>query len=142
MTTDLPFDPNAPPPMRQFFAELERSDPTPADSWTLVVVTTTQTVPGYETQEYRGLVTARVVVGHRGWKSLKMQLADTFGTRSATLEAEIQTMQRECVQELKKAAHQKGGNAVVGLSFQFGEASGEASLFYCLATGTAVVVGS
>lgn len=109
-------------------------------SWHSVRLCTTESVPGKEVTSLVGLVTARTVFGQGPWKTLKMALgSDSFGKRSKVLEGEFLKMEQECFRQLKTAAYQKGANAVVGLSLQFGETSGEADLFYAVAIGTAVV---
>lgn len=103
-----------------------------------VSLSTTPDIHGRTITESCGLVSGHCVTGQGLWKNVKMALSDSFGKRSQTMENELQRMQQECFRQLKMAAHQKGCDAVVGVSIRFGEMSGEADMFYATAIGTAV----
>lgn len=105
-----------------------------------VLLSTLPLVPGKDIVEMKGLVSAHVVKGQGKWKAISMSLSDAFGRRSDTLEKEFMAMEQECYRQLKQRAFTCGANAVAGITVQFGEASGEADLFYAVATGTALIV--
>jgi uncharacterized protein YbjQ (UPF0145 family) len=116
-------------------------DPHRPPAWLRVVVCTTPSIPERQIKKTLGVVSGRAVKGQGPLKNLLMKVfADEFGRRSATLEKEFQQMEQECFRQLKVAANDKGANAVVSVALQFGETSGEADLFFAVATGTAVVV--
>jgi len=106
-----------------------------------VLLCSTPIVPGRKILKIRGLVSGRIVKGQGFWTNLKMAFgSDSFGKRSGALEADFQKMEYECFRQLKVAAQRKGANAVIGVSLQFGETSGEANLFYAVALGTAAII--
>ena len=114
-----------------------RPDPVPT-AYAKIFLSTTSEIHGRPVAESCGLVSGHCVTGQGLWKNVKMALSDSFGKRSQTMENELQRMQQECFRQLKVAAHQKGCDAVVGVSIRFGEVSGEADMFYATAIGTAV----
>lgn len=129
-----------PLPTKKFLAGLEKNlEEQP--HYSRVLLSTTASCPGHQIVQSKGIVTGRVVKGQGPWKNFKMAFGtDAWGGRSETMEKEFLAMEQECFRQLKAAAFQKGANGVVGVSLQFGETSGEANLFFAIATGTAVVI--
>jgi uncharacterized protein YbjQ (UPF0145 family) len=128
------------PTTEEFVNLLERFESESQPQWAVVRLCTTPTLPGSESAIHVALVSARVVLSQSPWKNLKTALGtESASGRSETLEADFLKMEQECFRQLKAAAYQKGADAVVGVSLQFGETTGEANLFFATATGTAII---
>lgn len=107
-----------------------------------MIFTTTSAVEGRDIERQLGLVSADVVRGVNSIRDLAANLADTFGTRSGTLEREIATARAEAAKEIGEAAEKLRADAVIGLRVDvqlLRDAS--SSMVMVTATGTAVRLG-
>ena len=99
-----------------------------------MIITTTNTVPGMEIAEYKGLATGEVVAGINFLKDLGAGLRNFFGGRSQGYEDEIIQARAEALKELEARASAMGANAVIGVR------SNGNNMLLVTVTGTAVVV--
>lgn len=124
----------------EFLAGLAHEQDDEVAHFSRVQLSTTETIPGRTLIDSKGVVSGRVVRGQGMWKNFKMLMgSDALGKRSGALEKDFAAMEQECFKQIKSLAFNKGANAVIGVSLQYGETSGEANLFYVVATGTAVL---
>ncbi len=106
-----------------------------------MIVTTTNTVPGMEVVEYKGLATGEVVAGINVIKDIGAGLRNFFGGRSAGYEEELIRARNQALEELKQNAAKLGANAVIGLSVDVESIGGQGgSMLFVSVVGTAVVV--
>ena len=106
-----------------------------------MIITTTNTVPGMEIAEYKGLATGEVVAGINFLKDLGAGLRNFFGGRSQGYEDEIIQARAEALKELEVRAAAMGANAVIGVRIDFDAlGSNGNNMLLVTVTGTAVVV--
>ena len=106
-----------------------------------MIITTTNTVPGMEIAEYKGLATGEVVAGINFLKDLGAGLRNFFGGRSQGYEDEIIQARAEALKELEARAAEMGANAIIGVRIDFDPLGGDGNnMLLVTVTGTAVVV--
>ena len=106
-----------------------------------MIITTTNTVPGMEIVEYKGLATGEVVAGINFIKDLGAGLRNFFGGRSQGYEDEIIQARAEALKELEDRAAAMEANAVIGVRIDFDAlGSNGNNMLLVTVTGTAVVV--
>ena len=106
-----------------------------------MIITTTNTVPGMEIVEYKGLATGEVVAGINFIKDLGAGLRNFFGGRSQGYEDEIIQARAEVLKELEARAAEMGANAIIGVRIDFDPLGGDGNnMLLVTVTGTAVVV--
>ena len=106
-----------------------------------MIITTTNTVPGMEIVEYKGLATGEVVAGINFIKDIGAGLRNFFGGRSQGYEDEIIQARAEALKELEARAAAMGANAVIGVRIDFDAlGSNGNNMLLVTVTGTAVVV--
>ena len=106
-----------------------------------MIITTTNTVPGMEIVEYKGLATGEVVAGINFIKDLGAGLRNFFGGRSQGYEDEIIQARAEALKELEARAAAMEANAVIGVRIDFDAlGSNGNNMLLVTVTGTAVVV--
>ena len=106
-----------------------------------MIITTTNTVPGMEIVEYKGLATGEVVAGINFIKDIGAGLRNFFGGRVQGYEDEIIQARTEALKELEARAEAMGANAVIGVRIDFDAlGSNGNNMLLVTVTGTAVVV--
>ena len=106
-----------------------------------MIITTTNTVPGMEIVEYKGLATGEVVAGINFIKDLGAGLRNFFGGRSQGYEDEIIQARAEALKGLEARAAAMEANAVIGVRIDFDAlGSNGNNMLLVTVTGTAVVV--
>ena len=105
-----------------------------------MIVTTTETVPGFEVVEYKGIATGEVVTGINFLKDIGAGLRNIFGGRSAGYEDELISARNHALQELEQRAATMGANAVIGVRIDTESLGEGGSMLLVTAVGTAVVV--
>ena len=106
-----------------------------------MIITTTNTVPGMEIVEYKGLATGEVVAGINVIKDIGAGIRNLFGGRVQGYEDEIIQARTEALKELEARAEAMGANAVIGVRIDFDAlGSNGNNMLLVTVTGTAVVV--
>lgn len=106
-----------------------------------IVVTTAPAIDGYVAVKQLGVVTSECVFGMNFFKDLFTAVSDIFGGRSKTTQKALRDAREKCIEELKAEAHERGANAVIAVSLDYSEFSGQGkSMLFLVASGTAVVV--
>ena len=81
-----------------------------------MIVTTTNSVEGYQITDYLGIVTGEAVSGINMFRDLGAGIRNVFGGRSAGYEEELQQARNEVLAEMQQRAEALGADAVVGAS--------------------------
>lgn len=106
-----------------------------------MVVTTTPSVDGFKTSKILDIVSSECVFGLSVFKDFFTLTTDFFGGRSNTAQNALRDARKKCIDELKSEAAALGANAVVGVSLDYSEFSGQGkSMLFLVASGTAVIV--
>lgn len=106
-----------------------------------VVVTTTPSVEGCRVVRVVDVISAECVFGMNVFRDFFAALTDIFGGRSGASQKVLRDARKTCIHELKAEAHSLGANAVIGVSLDYSELSGQGkSMLFLVATGTAVIL--
>ena len=100
-----------------------------------MIVTTTNSVEGYQITDYLGIVTGEAVSGINMFRDLGAGIRNVFGGRSAGYEEELASAREEVLAEMRRRAEALGADAVVGASI--GYETFEGMIMTCC-SGTAV----
>jgi len=103
-------------------------------------LSTTGDIPAYRIVAHCGLVAAECVTGISNWSEFVASINDAFGGRGTKFEAEMKRLRESAIAELRHAADAAGGDAVVGVRFEYSEiGTGKGmSMMLLAALGTAV----
>ena len=111
------------------------------DSLQSVTLSTTPEIAGHVIEKTIEIVTAECVFGMGVFKDFFTGMSDFFGGRSKTTQDTLRSARQMCLSELKAEAVKVGANAVVGVSLDYSEFSGQGkSMLFLVASGTAVFV--
>ena len=102
-----------------------------------MIITTTQTVEGYQIVEYKWIVFGEVVAGVDAIKDIAAGLRNFFGGCSRAYEGELSEAREEALQEMEERAAKIGANAVVGVKMDYEYMDG---MIMVTCSGTAVVI--
>jgi len=105
-----------------------------------MILTTTPSVEGHPIREYRDIISAETIIGANFVKDFFARLTDVFGGRSNSYERVLREGKETALAELRKAAQDVGGNAVVGVKLDYETVGASGSMLMVVATGTAVVI--
>jgi len=102
------------------------------------MVTTTQTLDGWEIETYIGPVFSHIVAGTGLFSDFAASLSDIFGGRSKTYQKQLSSINIEAIELLKNKTSLLGGNLILGFRIDHDEISGKAKqMFMVTASGTA-----
>ena len=104
-----------------------------------MIVTTTNSVEGYQIAEYKGIVVGEAILGANVVRDVFASITDIVGGRSGAYESKLQDARETALAELEDRARAKGANAVVGVDLDY-EVVGQ-SMLMVSASGTAVLLG-
>ncbi|CUI00813.1 YbjQ family protein [Leisingera aquaemixtae] len=104
-----------------------------------MIITTTNSVEGYQISEYKGIVVGEAIMGANVVRDVFASITDIVGGRSGAYESKLQDARETALAELEDRARAKGANAVVGVDLDY-EVVGQ-SMLMVSASGTAVVLG-
>ena len=82
-----------------------------------IIISTTNSLPGYEIKEYLDPITVQVVMGVDAWKDMMASLRSWWGGRSKSLERELNAGYSYAIEDMKKEAFLRGADAVIGVEF-------------------------
>ena len=107
-----------------------------------VFMSTTPSIDGYEIEQTLGLVSADCAYGMNVFRDLFAGIRDFVGGRSGAVENVLRDAKNEVMFEMSRQAKSKGGNAIVGIDFDFNEldGGGKSGMLLVSGTGTAVKV--
>ena len=104
-----------------------------------MIITTTNSIEGFTTDRYLGLVTGEVIAGVNLIKDIGAGLRNLFGGRSQGYEEELLTARESAPRELVERAQRLGADAVVGVDLDY-EVLGQGDMLMVSMTGTAVAL--
>ncbi len=103
-----------------------------------MLITTTDTLSGYEITDYLGIVTGETIRGANFIRDIMASVTDIVGGRSAAYEEEVGAARQSALDELTDRARKFGADGVVGISLDYETIGGRAAMIMVTATGTAV----
>lgn len=101
-------------------------------------LTTGYNFEGYRITKYLGILSGGVVQGTGFLSELSADVNDLFGTESNTFAEKMMKCREAALEKLKKEAHLKQANAIIGVTFD--TMTFRNNMIGILATGTAVVI--
>lgn len=103
-----------------------------------MIVTTTNSIEGRPVTAYLGLVNGEVISGVNFLKDIAAGLTNIFGGRSGSYENELIEARTKALEEMERAAHQLGADAIIGVDFDYEVLGSEGSMLMVVVSGTAV----
>ncbi|MDO3643916.1 YbjQ family protein [Mucilaginibacter sp. L3T2-6] len=108
-----------------------------------ILITTTDTLCGWEIDTYIKPVFASIVVGAGLFADFSASISDMFGGRTGRYEKKLQGIKEDAIASLTYKATELGANCILGLKIDVDEVSGKnMQLFMVTATGMAVIARS
>lgn len=101
-------------------------------------LTTGYEFSGYEIKEYIGVFSGQVVLGTGFLSEFTASFADFFGEESNKFAEKLETAKNAAVKKLIMKSHEKGGNAIIGVDFDYINFHG--NMIGVVANGTSVVI--
>lgn len=106
-----------------------------------MIITSTNDIKEYKITQYLGLINVNVVIGANFFSDFFASFTDVFGGYSNTYQSKLDKIYDDALRELQVKASHFGGNAIIGVHFDFDEISGKGkSMFMVTAYGTAVLI--
>ncbi len=103
-----------------------------------MLVSTTDTLQGFDIEEYLGIVTGETISGANVVRDLMATVTDYVGGRSGTYEEVLEKARDSTLTELVDRARLRGADAVIGIAFDYETIGGRGAMLMVTATGTAV----
>lgn len=103
-----------------------------------MIFTTTNTIEGKRITQYLGVISADVIIGANIFSDIFAGVRDIVGGRSATYEKKFSEGKKIAMSELEAEARALGGDAIVGIDYDFETIGGKGSMLMISITGTAV----
>lgn len=101
---------------------------------------TTETISGYEIEEYLGYVSETVTLGLNDFLEF-FQIADTFGGESSSYKNKFDEAKNILNKRLEAKVKEMGGNSIIGLRINYSEITGKGkSSLLISGTGTVVKI--
>lgn len=104
-----------------------------------MLLTTTNTLEGYQIDHYLGVVQGETIIGANFLRDIAAGLKDFFGGRSGSYEEVLRQAQETAKAEMMQRAMMLGANAVIGISFDYETIGANGSMLMVACAGTAVV---
>lgn len=103
-----------------------------------MLVSTTDTLQGFEITEYLGLVTGETISGVNIVRDVMATVTDYVGGRSSTYEEEVGKARQSALEEMVDRAQLQGADAVVGVSLDYETIGSRGAMIMVTSAGTAV----
>ena len=102
-------------------------------------ITTTNHYPNHEVDKVLGVITSECVFGMNVFRDFFAGMTDFFGGRSEASQKVLRDARNTCLYELKKEAHELGGDGIIGIDLDYSEISGKGKgMLFLVASGTVV----
>jgi uncharacterized protein YbjQ (UPF0145 family) len=105
-----------------------------------MIITTTPGIEGRRIVDYRGVIAGEAIVGANIFRDIFAAVTDIVGGRSGAYESSLRDARETAFAELRDAAREVGGNAVVGVDIDYEVIGKNGSMLMVSVSGTAVVV--
>ena len=103
-----------------------------------MIMTTTNSIEGYEVTDYKGIVFGEVISGVNFLRDIGSSFRDVFGGRSRGYEEELMMARQKALDEMADRAQRIGSDAVIGVKMDY-EVLGETNgMLMVTCSGTAV----
>ncbi len=106
-----------------------------------MIVTTTTLVEGRPVKEYLGVVAGEAILGANIFRDLFAGVRDIVGGRSGSYEKVLREAREQALAEMTAEAARLGGDAVLGVDFDYETVGQSGSMLMVAASGTAVKLG-
>jgi uncharacterized protein YbjQ (UPF0145 family) len=106
-----------------------------------MIVTTTTLIEGRPVREYLGVVAGEAILGANIFRDLFAGIRDVIGGRSGSYEQVLRQAREEAMAEMQAQAVKLGGDAVIGVDFDYETVGQSGSMLMVAASGTAVKLG-
>jgi uncharacterized protein YbjQ (UPF0145 family) len=104
-----------------------------------IKITTTNNLPNREIEEVLDVITSECVFGMNVFRDFFAGMTDFFGGRSKASQKILRDARNTCLYELKKEAHEMGGDGIIGIDLDYSEISGKGKgMLFLVASGTVV----
>jgi len=103
-----------------------------------MLISTTDTLQGFEITDYLGIVTGEAVSGANIIRDVMATVTDYVGGRSAAYEEVLQKARDNALEEMGDRARLKGADAVVGCSLDYETVGARGAMLMVTVSGTAV----
>jgi len=104
-----------------------------------IKITTTHHLPNREIEEILDVITSECVFGMNIFRDFFAGMTDFFGGRSEASQKILRDARNTCLYELKKEAHEMGGDGIIGIDLDYSEISGKGKgMLFLVASGTVV----
>ena len=104
-----------------------------------IKITTTNNLPNREIEEVLDVITSECVFGMNVFRDFFAGMTDFFGGRSEASQKVLRDARNTCLYELKKEAHEMGGDGIIGIDLDYSEISGKGKgMLFLVASGTVV----
>jgi len=104
-----------------------------------ILLTTAPTAEGYRVLRTLDIVSSECVLGLGFLRDYAASITDVIGGRSLATETALRDGKKTCLEELRAAARNLGGDAVLAVDLDYSQFSGQGkSMLLLVATGTAV----
>ncbi len=104
-----------------------------------MLMTTTPTIENHKITKYLGLVCGEVIIGAHMGKDFLAGITNLVGGRSDAYETTIRETRDGAIAEMLEEAKAAGGNAIVGVKFDYQVIGQSGSMMMVAVCGTAVV---
>lgn len=104
------------------------------------LVTTTNTLEGYQIEEYLGLVSGEVILGANFFRDFAAGITNIIGGRSGAYERTFIEAKEAAMREIIERAQEMGANAIIGADLDFEALGSDNGMMMVSFSGTAVVV--
>lgn len=106
-----------------------------------LLITTTSLIDGHRIDQYKGLVSTRVVTGAGFFADWAASFSDVFGGRSEAYHNQLKMIYDEVIALLEVEAVKRGANVILGLKIDHNEILGKGKqMFMVTASGTAAYI--
>lgn len=103
-----------------------------------MLISTTDTLSGYEIIEYLGIVTGETISGANIVRDVMATVTDYVGGRSSAYEEVLENARQSALDEMSDRARQKGGDAIIGVSLDYETVGSRGAILMVTSAGTAV----
>ncbi|MEM8987396.1 MAG: heavy metal-binding domain-containing protein [Pseudomonadota bacterium] len=103
-----------------------------------MIITTTNTIEGRPIRDYKGVVVGEAILGANVFRDLFAGIRDIIGGRSEAYEKSLREAREIALREMREEAEKLGGNAVVGVDFDYEVIGEKGSMMLVSVSGTAV----
>lgn len=104
------------------------------------LITTTNTLEGYQIEQYLGLVSGEVILGANFFRDISASITNFIGGRSGAYERTFIEAKEAALREITERAQEMGANAIIGADLDFESLGADNGMLMVSFSGTAVVV--